>query len=254
MSTSYGSQRWSLVAVAILLALGAVAIVILGFSYESLRRQLAGISSDLARLQTPDISREHGEVRAFVIRSKLSRVIDPVVVMGDSIVEAADLPASICGHPVINAGVGGATIGYFVRNAPLLLEDTRPSLVVLAVGVNDAMRGGDAGLFQAAYEAVIHSFGDVPLLVATIAATGPGAVLFDQSLVEKFNGVIRHLTDRPVEMDQIRGFTVADGVHLNSAGYKLWNSKIVTAVGENLGCGTEKSPTTARLAPKAPRG
>jgi hypothetical protein len=54
----------------------------------------------------------------------------------DSIVEASDLPSPICGHAVVNAEIGGTTIGYFVRNAALLLREVKPSQVVLAVGIN----------------------------------------------------------------------------------------------------------------------
>jgi hypothetical protein len=74
---------------------------------------MAGISSDMARLPSISASHEHFEARLAVIRSQLSRVEKPIIVMGDSIVESALLPPSLCGHPIINAGVGGATIGFF---------------------------------------------------------------------------------------------------------------------------------------------
>jgi hypothetical protein len=240
MSTSLGSQRWLLVAISTILALGSVAIIILGFSYESLRRQMAGISSDLARYPSPTVSVEHSEVRSFIIRSKLSRAPDPIVVMGDSIVEAADLPKSICGHPVVNAGIGGMTIGYFVRNASLLLQNTKPALVVLAVGVNDATGSTVDRVepFRAAYQATIQSLGDIPFLIATIPPIGPGAVLFRTSLIDQFNAVIRQLAAQPIDLYKaLTGdFTTADGVHLNAAGYDVWDAEIVNAVDRSLGC------------------
>ena len=95
-------------AVAVIALAGVVA---LAFAYENLRRQMAGISSDMARLPSISASQVHSEARLAVIKSQLSRVDgDPIVVMGDSIVESAMLPATLCGHPVINAGIGGATI------------------------------------------------------------------------------------------------------------------------------------------------
>jgi lysophospholipase L1-like esterase len=233
----------------IAIALGAsicaiIASIVLAFSYESLRRQLAGISSELARLPTPTISREHVDARTFVIRSKLSRATEPVVVIGDSVVEAADLPASICGHAVVNAGIGGATIGYFVRNAALLLRDVKPSLIVLAVGINDASSGGLADRiepFREAYRATLESLPDVPIAVATITPIGSRAPsdLWDAALVDRFNVVIRQLAKGRSLVDLnkalIGNFTI-DGIHLSGDGYKLWNAEIVGAVDRTLGC------------------
>jgi lysophospholipase L1-like esterase len=224
------------------------ASVVLGFSYENLRRQLAGISSELARLPTPIISREHVDARTFIIRSKLSRATEPIVVLGDSIVEAADLPASICGHAVINAGIGGTTIGYFVRNAALLLREVRPSLVVLAVGINDASSGGQADRivsFREAYRATLQSLPAVPVAVATITPIGPDAskLLFDASLVDRFNDVIRQFAKAHTLVDLhkvLTGNFTIDGIHLNADGYKLWNAEIVAAVTRTLGCAESK--------------
>src|SRR5205807_2117551 len=42
------------------------------------------------------------------------------------IVESALLPPALCGHPIINAGVGGATIGFFTRYASLSREIAIP--------------------------------------------------------------------------------------------------------------------------------
>jgi hypothetical protein len=51
-------------------------------------------------------------------------------------VEAAPLPATICGTQIVNAGVGGADIRYFARHSNELLGSSAPKLIVLAV--NDA--------------------------------------------------------------------------------------------------------------------
>jgi hypothetical protein len=51
----------------------------------------------------------HRATRQFVVRSTLARFDDAIVVLGDSIVEASTLPRSLCGHPVVNAGIGGAS-------------------------------------------------------------------------------------------------------------------------------------------------
>ena len=125
--------------IAFCVALVALAgVITLAFAYENLRRQMAGISSDMARLPSISASHEHSEARLAVIRSQLSRVEKPIIVMGDSIVESALLPPALCGHPIINAGVGGATIGFFTRYASLIEGDSNPALILLSVGINDA--------------------------------------------------------------------------------------------------------------------
>jgi uncharacterized membrane protein YedE/YeeE len=47
--------------------------------------------------------------RPLLIKAALKDANDPVVILGDSIVGLATLPRSICGRPVINAGIGGST-------------------------------------------------------------------------------------------------------------------------------------------------
>src|SRR3954451_12615018 len=51
----------------------------------------------------------HASTRRFVIQTTLARADDPVVILGDSIVEASTLPRSVCGHVIVNAGIGGAS-------------------------------------------------------------------------------------------------------------------------------------------------
>jgi hypothetical protein len=76
-----------------------------------------------------------------VIQSTLARVDDAVVILGDSIVEASTLPRSLCGHPIVNAGVGGAStasnLGSMLLEAlgnailPALAEETRAVFIPL---------------------------------------------------------------------------------------------------------------------------
>src|SRR5258708_36763862 len=64
----------------------------------------------------------HAQARQFVIQSTLDRFPDPIVLLGDSIVEGSTLPRSLCGHAVINAGIGGpytpADLGTMLAEAP----------------------------------------------------------------------------------------------------------------------------------------
>jgi lysophospholipase L1-like esterase len=218
------------------------ASVVLGFAYENLRRQLAQFPPLI-------ISGEHVDVRKFIIWSKLLGATEPVVVFGDSIVEASDLPQSICGHTVVNAGISGTAIAYFVPNAVRLLYDAKPSLVVLAVGINDASRGkqGDrVEPFREAYAATLRSLSAFPVAVATITPIGPDASnVSDAHLVDRFNDVIRQLANGRMLVDlhkaltrnsTIDGIHLNDGIHLSGDGYKLWNAEVVDFIGRTLGC------------------
>jgi hypothetical protein len=64
----------------------------------------------------------HSEVRKFIIKAALAGLDHPIVVIGDSITEMARLPEKIDGRPVVNAGIGGASISDYEAIAPELLE------------------------------------------------------------------------------------------------------------------------------------
>src|ERR1700737_3141575 len=76
--------------------------------------------------------------RFYAIKAEIKGTPNPIIVFGDSIVQGATLPKWICGHAVVNAGVVGAAVGYFERHTAELLGSSRPRLIVLAVGINDA--------------------------------------------------------------------------------------------------------------------
>lgn len=80
---------------------------------------------------------DHQEVREFIIRSALDGLESPIVILGDSLVEMAQLPVSLCGKPVVNAGIGGAQTSDFMRLGPKLLERTKPTAIVVGLGAND---------------------------------------------------------------------------------------------------------------------
>jgi hypothetical protein len=94
--------------------------VVLAFGFENIWQQLSiiktghAVQASLDRLSneirlslSADLGHAHVSVRQFVIHSQIAQVKDPVVFVGDSITESAFLPAAICGHPVVNAAVGG---------------------------------------------------------------------------------------------------------------------------------------------------
>src|SRR6267142_3157678 len=86
-----------------------------------------------------DVIDEHRHVRQLILHYTLSRTEDPVIVLGDSIVEASTLPRSVCGHAIVNAGIGGAsTVSGLGSMLSLSLGGKRAALVVVSLGTNDA--------------------------------------------------------------------------------------------------------------------
>src|SRR5258708_35946599 len=94
----------------------------------------------------------HAAKRLFVIQSTLARFDDPIVVLGDSIVEASTLPRSLCGHAIVNAGIGGTSTASNL--GPILsqsLAGRRAALVVVSLGTNDAAMALSVAQFMLYY-------------------------------------------------------------------------------------------------------
>jgi hypothetical protein len=55
------------------------------------------------------IADSHRQVRQLMLYYTLSRVDNPIILLGDSITEASALPRQLCGHPIVNGGLNGAS-------------------------------------------------------------------------------------------------------------------------------------------------
>lgn len=80
---------------------------------------------------------DHQDVRRAVIRAHLADADRPIVIVGDSITEMASFPNDLDGRPLINAGIGGATIADYAALASKIFEGSKPSLIIVAIGAND---------------------------------------------------------------------------------------------------------------------
>jgi lysophospholipase L1-like esterase len=171
---------------------------------------------------------------------------NPIIIFGDSIVQGAALPPKVCGYPVVNAGVRGAGIGYFSRHSTQLLGSSRPKLIVLAVGINNAAAKESREFnFNDRYEQLVASLAKIaPVAVATVTPIRAGYFVsnfgYDPQIVPVLNHTILATPNTKAVIDlnaALSGanFTI-DGVHLNAAGYALWTSAVLRGVETALGC------------------
>jgi lysophospholipase L1-like esterase len=182
----------------------------------------------------------HGPTRQFVIRSTLLRVDDAIVVLGDSIVEASTLPRTLCGRPVVNAGIGGAStasgLGSVLAQA---LGGKRAAMIVVSLGTNDAARPNSVETFTSNYRALL---GELTALTPNIAIAGvplPEAGL-DESKNVNFAAIDSYNVALPELAGQVHAAFISlppmparhtiDGLHLNGAGYDIWDKAIAGGI------------------------
>ncbi len=211
------------------------------------------LAAKLDKIQ-PVKGHEHSAIRQWMIRQQLARV-GPIVVLGDSLTEAAPLPASVCGHAVVNAGIGGANVTSMFDALPEILRGTSPALIVVALGTNDAHAAPNrVEIFREAYGKLLARAATIAprLAVASIPAMDPEGALtksagMDAGLVDRFNVDLRELASgasatfidvrKAIEDADLAAPTI-DGVHLSPPAYDHWRSEIRAGIMKALECGT----------------
>jgi lysophospholipase L1-like esterase len=182
----------------------------------------------------------HGPMRQFIIASTLARFDDAIVVLGDSIVEASTLPRSLCGHAVVNAGIGGATtasnLGAILARS---LGAKRAALVVVALGTNDALIPHSLEQFRSNYRALLTELEALTPRRAVAAVPLPeagleGTAKLDFALIDSFNAALPGLAEEAratfIALPAMPEHHTLDGVHLNSAGYEVWDRAILSGI------------------------
>ncbi len=199
-----------------------------------------------ALLSPADAGHSRVDARVFMINSQIRQAEDSVVLVGDSITEAALLPSSVCGHSLVNAGVGGATptsyLEFIKRNG--LLADLHAALVIVALGTNNAQTVVPLSEFAPSYHALLTALSPKArsmILAGIPQISGPSALsaYFDRSRIAQINDAI-HAT--AVEHDYTfipiadHAIETMDGVHPSAAGYETWRHTLVSAMKKRLGC------------------
>jgi lysophospholipase L1-like esterase len=199
------------------------------------------------RLAGPgDLGNRRIDVRLFMIRSMLAQAQDPIVFLGDSITEAALLPSSICGRPVVNAGIGGTRADSYAELArSSILNGLQASLIVIALGTNDAATTS-SGDFSASYRSLVdivqpHTS---KLVLVGVPPLGAGGLrnYFDGSKVEANSKAIRAIAEQSeipfVDLASVFSGAIdtVDGVHLSATSYRIWMQAIASSVKAVLRC------------------
>jgi hypothetical protein len=182
----------------------------------------------------------HRATRQFVLRSTLARVDEAIVVLGDSIVEASTLPRSLCGHPIVNAGIGGAsTASHLGAMLAESLGGKRAALVVVSLGTNDAAVPHSVEQYRSNYLALLVELNALAPRSAIVAIPSPEAGLEEArkvsfAVIDSYNAML------PTLAEQARATFIAllamperhtlDGIHLNAAGYEVWDKAIVQGI------------------------
>jgi lysophospholipase L1-like esterase len=188
--------------------------------------------------------RSYYDTRRIVILAHARQASPPVVILGDSIVDMADLP-QLCGKEVLNAGVSGARTEAVERLSREVLAIGKPDLVIVAVGLNDAhrdVRTSDADFIDK-YRAIVARarMAGADVRVTTIPPVGPAemgrAGEFDRERIAALNAQIRRIGVPVIDIYSAlagpRGMTpvvnTEDGVHPNARGYGVWKHELAKA-------------------------
>jgi lysophospholipase L1-like esterase len=210
--------------------------------------------SEAVRLSMPrEIGLNHTDVRIFAIKSQIAQAEDPIVIVGDSITEGALLPSSVCGRKLINGGVAGADTGSYAAIANDILPEKAIPLIVVALGTNNSSRTAPRHTFAKSYGdlADILMPHATKLMLAGIPQVEMAGAFaksyFDSDSIDRHDAKIRSIAkQRAADFIDLRsgvgasGMT-ADGVHLNVAGYRLWNAAILSGIEAKLGCKTAQN-------------
>lgn len=189
----------------------------------------------------------HLDIRRTIIASHLEQAgSNSIVIVGDSRVESARLPSEINGKNVVNAGVGGATVGLIETVVLPLIDQVH--CIVFSVGVNNAKSqpiGEDFELILRR-SILVASKKSERLVLTTIPPVKNGGPLgvgyYDPCVIWRLNQKIADiaqdtglaLIDLASSMSGDDGNLLPehsrDGVHLTAEGYSVWTPAIKAGI------------------------
>jgi hypothetical protein len=185
---------------------------------------------------------EHRYTRQLMLHFTFERIDDPVVVIGDSLVEASTLPRSVCGHPLVNAGLNAASTASDLGNwLAVALGGKRAAMIIVALGTNDALIAASRQEFGDRYGALLDQLSKLaPRLVALAIPPVEAKLRMSVEMRDAAMKSIGELNSVLPDLAARHGAAFAalpamptphsiDGVHLDSDGYLVWDKAIMQA-------------------------
>lgn len=182
----------------------------------------------------------HRMARQLVVWRTLARFDEPIVILGDSIVKSSTLPRSSCGHPIVNAGIGGAStasnLGSFLADA---LGGKQAALVVVSLGANDAAMSDSIERYRSNYRALLTELRAMTSRRAMvgISPVEPGLGDGDKisgAVIDTFNAILPELAKEAgaafISMPAMPAHNTVDGIHLNADGYEVWDRAVLGGI------------------------
>lgn len=185
----------------------------------------------------------HRHTRQVILHYTLSRVEQPIIVLGDSITEASTLPRSLCDHAVVNAGLDGAStasdLGTWLRET---LHGRRASAILIALGTNDALQGREQKEFEANYAILLAQLKDATNHLAVLGIPSvevggrmpPDYQAETMKRVDAFNATLPAVANKGgavfAALAPMPAPHTIDGIHLDAAGYAVWDAAVLKGV------------------------
>ena len=221
--------------------------MLLGFAVLAIGA--VSVATSIAKKQA--VAESHRRSRQTILYYTLSRIDNPIIVLGDSIVEASTLPRELCGHAIVNAGLDGASttseLGDWLLDA---IDGKTAAAIVIALGINDALGAArDLPQFEANYGSLVATLSKatahvIMLGIPPLDASSRLPVLTRTKatpLIDSYNAALPALAVRSgttfAALPPLPTPHTIDGVHLSAAGYELWNEAILK--GASVSCGSK---------------
>jgi GDSL-like lipase/acylhydrolase family protein len=198
-------------------------------------------------LRKTTVADSHRQLRQVILNYTLTRAVQPIIVLGDSITEASTLPRSLCDHAVVNAGLDGAStasdLGTWLVE---VLNGRRAAAILIALGTNDALQGRTQEEFEADYRSLLAQLKGatghlVVLGIPAIEVRGhmtPGYQAETMERIVAFNAALPALAAKGgatfAALPPMPTPHTIDGIHLDAAGYAVWDDAVLRGV--SLAC------------------
>jgi len=204
---------------------------------------IGALAAGFSFFRKETIADSHRQARQLMLYYTLSRVDNPIILVGDSITEASTLPRALCGHPIVNAGLNSAStaseLGPWLTE---VLDSKRAAAIVVSLGTNDALTARSMQAFETSYTALLAQLSKVTDHLAVLAIPAidvQGWVTAEMQAktmarINAFNAVLPALAEKSgatfIALPPMSNPHTIDGVHLNAAGYAAWDDAILKGV------------------------